>query len=246
MSLSGLYHNGRDAFFGHGDLPLTAAVVCFFQRTGLVGGVNLKVAQGDVAGFVERDDTVVLLVLVVAIAAGGVVVILYPYVKKLVVEQIIPKAKQIWDEWWGSEESSAQEEEYEEEASFEVLDSISDEGLETAYDRYRENMTDAEAKKELLEAFIMCLAAAKKICRVANADVKSPSGEITQGKLMLEMLTRNNLLDSINSIIENTPSLLEEEEVLKLSELLGVELFQEKEYLPINISTIEKSLREAS
>ena len=92
----------------------------------------------------------------------------------------------------------------------------------------------------------MCLAAAKKICRVANADVKSPSGEITQGKLMLEMLTRNNLLDSINSIIENTPSLLEEEEVLKLSELLGVELFQEKEYLPINISTIEKSLREAS
>lgn len=182
----------------------------------------------------------------VGAAAGGVVVILYPYVKKLVVEQIIPKAKQIWDEWWGSEESSAQEEEYEEEASFEVLDSISDEGLETAYDRYRENMTDAEAKKELLEAFIMCLAAAKKICRVANADVISPSGEITQGKLMLEMLTRNNLLDSINSIIENTPSLLEEKEVLKLSELLGVELFQEKEYLPINISTIEKSLREAS
>lgn len=114
--------------------------------------------------------------------------------------------------------------------------------LESAFNEYRENISSEEARRELLEAFILCLASVKKMKRVANANVIKSTGEIVSGKETIDTLTNENLIESINGILRENPSLINEYQLVMLSDTLGYCVFCENEFIPISGSAISESL----
>ena len=111
-----------------------------------------------------------------------------------------------------------------------------------AFEQYSVNMTSEEAQKELLDAFILYVISAKKVWKVAHANITDSNGKQINGNDMLDALSSSSIIDSINSIIAHNPALLEEWQSMALEGVLGHDIITEGRYVPIEISDLRKAL----
>ena len=108
--------------------------------------------------------------------------------------------------------------------------------IDTLYNEYRENMSNEDAQRELIEAFILYLESIRKIKRVANANVVDSKDIIIDGKTLLKSLASNGMLESINYLIRSNPALLDKSKKDLLSEILGYQIGAD--FIPITTDVL--------
>lgn len=111
-----------------------------------------------------------------------------------------------------------------------------------AFEQYSINMTSEEAQKELLDAFILYVLSAKKVWKVAHANITDSNGKQISGSEMLDAISNTSIIDSINSIITHNPALLEEWQSMALEGLLGRGIIAEGQYIPLEAADLRKAL----
>lgn len=114
--------------------------------------------------------------------------------------------------------------------------------FDIAYEQYSENMTSEEAQKELLDAFILCVLAAKKLNKVAHAKVTNSDGKTIDGRNLTDKISTPVVIEKINNILEHNPGLLEEWQTMALSDILGRTPFAEEKFIQIDGDKLQKSL----
>lgn len=189
------------------------------------------------------DAAAIAAILGIGIAIGVVIAKAFPYVKQWATETAIPKAKTLWNKLLNKPEQLAQDSSIE----FPIVNDTTEHSelsIDVAFNNYRENMSSEEAQKELLDAFLLYLISAKKLMRVANANIVEPTGTITDGKSVIATITSDSMIESINSIIKCNPELLDESHAKALSEILGHKVFVEAEYVPITQEELTLRLKE--
>lgn len=192
----------------------------------------------------DVNATAVTLLIGAGIAIGIGLSKAYPHVKKWVTETATPNAKHLWNKVRGksdtveSSQANVSVVEIEPETSKSTVLS-----MDTAFNEYKENISSAEAQKELLEAFFLYLASVQKMRRVANANVVNAAGEIVDGKTLIEALTSDVLIDSINDILRSNPKLISEQQIDVLSDVIGYKIFDGKEVMPISRKDLADGLK---
>lgn len=165
--------------------------------------------------------------------------------------EIIPEAKHKVSMWWKQRRSGEKKGTDSKEAtaakrqSKEVYTTIAlSADLDGAYRNYTINMTSEEAKKELFEAFVLQYLSMKKLQRVAHARIVDIDGKMVDGADVVGKLSNPEVLRSINRMLSQSPSLLEEWQAKALSEALGRKLVQNNQFVPIRRSELITSVAE--
>lgn len=162
-----------------------------------------------------------------AIAAGIIWIgeeVIAPAVSKWWKEKASPKINKLWNSLTKKNNNEISVKENSKAVGFAFENQI-----EEAYSKYRSNMTDEEAQKELLDIFILSAIMAKKIQKLSSANIISKED-------MVGILTSEKYINSINTILHNNPILLEQK-ANELSEILGCS-FKESEFEPITRNNI--------
>lgn len=118
--------------------------------------------------------------------------------------------------------------------------------FDNAYKEYRIYMTSEEVQKELIDIFMLSVIRAKKIWKVSHAnviDVHTVSEEFLEGQVLIEKLCNQDVVDSINDLLGKKPDLLEEWELIALSDIIGRNLFEDGQYVPIESGKLGNALR---
>lgn len=113
------------------------------------------------------------------------------------------------------------------------------------YEEYRINMTSEEVQKELIDIFMLEVIRAKKIWKVAHAnivDAKDSDGVNLNGKVLIEKLSSPEVLSSINALLQSKPELLDEWETMALSNILGRSVVKDGRYVPIESDSFRNAL----
>lgn len=116
--------------------------------------------------------------------------------------------------------------------------------LGKAYDKYVYDMTSEEAQIELLDIFILSVMLTAKIRKLSHSRIiqdGDTSSEYIEGQEIIERLSTPEYVASINKILENNPSLLEEK-AATLSKILGRSLVLNGEYVPIENDKFKEKL----
>lgn len=116
--------------------------------------------------------------------------------------------------------------------------------LDDAYEKYSNDMTSEEAQKELLDIFILSAIVAAKMRKLSNAHIKDigdVSGSYIEGKVVVERLFTTQFVNSINSILERNPRLLEESAV-PLAGIIGRSLIVNGAFVPIERDAFREAL----
>lgn len=116
--------------------------------------------------------------------------------------------------------------------------------LDEVYEKYVNDMTSKEAQRELLEIFILSAMLTAKIKKLSNARIikdGSTPGEYIEGQETIERLTTPEYIASINCILENNLSLLEEKSAT-LSAIMGRSLISNGQYIPIENDKFKEKL----
>ena len=116
--------------------------------------------------------------------------------------------------------------------------------LDEAYEKYSNDMTSEEAQKELLDIFMLSAIVAAKMRKLANAHIKDigdVSGSYIEGKAVVERLCTPQFVNSINSILERNPRLLEESAV-PLAGIIGRSLIVNGAFVPIERDAFREAL----
>lgn len=118
--------------------------------------------------------------------------------------------------------------------------------IDAAYENYSINMTSEEAQKEFVDAFILRLLSEKKLWKIAHANIVDASGNIIDGRAMIDKLSSPLMLENINTILNNNPALLETWQTMALEEILGRELVVDSCYIPIEAHDLRKNIMSPS
>ena len=110
------------------------------------------------------------------------------------------------------------------------------------YDHYTINMTSKEAKKELLEAYVLHLMSVKKLWKVAHSNVSDDNGQVISGKELIDKFCSPEIIGEINKILQYNPDLLESLAARTLEDILGRELVLEERYVPIEEQALKERL----
>ena len=154
--------------------------------------------------------------------------------------ETIPAAKLKVSNWWKRMRSGEKIEQ--KPAAVQKASSPRDEGFTTialptdldgAYRNYTINMTSEEAQKELFEAFVLQYVSMKKLQKLAHARIVDMNGNIVNGADVIGRLSSPAVLRSINQLLSQHPSLLDEWQGQALSEALGRKLIQDDHFVPI-------------
>lgn len=116
--------------------------------------------------------------------------------------------------------------------------------IDVVLEEYRENMSSDEAKKELVEAFVLQVIAARKIKRVAQANIVDENGHKVGGRELVDKLSNPALITEINAILSANPQLLSQQQATELSGFLGYSIISEGKFIPISSETIHEKLDE--
>ena len=212
--------------------------------------VNLDELMEDYAsdnsdGSDENNDALAIAALIgIGIAIGVAAKTAYPHVKSWITEKAIPGVKKVWNGLFHKDknilqiETSGADEMIEFENSHEI-------SIEKAVDDYKENMTSEEAKRELLEAFMLYVLSAHKLRKVSNAQIIKVDGEIEDGTELIEKIIQSGVIDEVNSILTLNPDLLEDKQMNILSDILGYHLKEDDKYIPIDVEQLEHRLLNA-
>lgn len=114
--------------------------------------------------------------------------------------------------------------------------------IDAAYENYSINMTSEEAQKEFVDAFILRVFSEKKLWKIAHANIVDSAGNITNGRIMIDKLSSPLMLENINTILNNTPALLEIWQTIALEDILGRELIEDSCYVPIDAQALRKNI----
>ena len=107
-------------------------------------------------------------------------------------------------------------------------------------------MTSEEAQKEFVDAFILRLFSEKKLWKIAHANIVDSAGNITDARAMIDKLSSPMMLENINTILTNNPTLLETWQTIALEDLLGRELIVDSCYVPIEGQVLKENLMSLS
>ena len=113
------------------------------------------------------------------------------------------------------------------------------------YDEYRVNMTSQEARKELIDIFMLSVIVVKKQWRLLHANITD--ADIDQTKVLelkhaINRLCSPAVLQDINGILAVNPLMLEEWASVSVSEILGREMIEKGVYLPIATNEMQDAL----
>lgn len=114
--------------------------------------------------------------------------------------------------------------------------------FDAAYEQYTVNMTSEEAQKELLDAFILYVFAAKKLSHVAHANVVDSAGKIVDSRTMIEKICTTQVIGRINNILVQNPELIEEWQSIALAGIIDGKVIEAKEFVPIDNNEFKERL----
>lgn len=115
-------------------------------------------------------------------------------------------------------------------------------GFDAAYKQYQINMTSEEAQKELFEAYVLHIMSAKKLWKVANANITDGDGSMIQGREMIDKFCNSTLVGTINQVLQSNPALLDGWTGVALKEILGRELVVDACFVPIRSQDLRMKL----
>lgn len=116
--------------------------------------------------------------------------------------------------------------------------------IEKTEQNYRNNMTSREAQEELVAIFLATLEISQRINNLANAKIKDEPEALmrkTGWEYVVGVLSKDDLIEGVNSILE-LPDALSEEQLSQLQNLLGRELYKSGDYSPVNKDEIRRLL----
>ena len=159
----------------------------------------------------------------------------YPHVKKFVVTKVAPPVKRFWNTKIRKKKA---------ENAIDCKSESTELSIDVVLEEYRDNMSSDEAKKELVEAFVLQVIAARKIKRVAQANIVDENGHKVEGRELVDKLSNPALITEINAILSANPQLLSQQQVTELSGFLGFSIIREGKYIPISSETMHEKLDE--
>lgn len=118
--------------------------------------------------------------------------------------------------------------------------------IDAAYENYSINITSEEAQKEFVDAFILRLLSERKLWKIAHANIVDSAENITDGRAMIDKLSSPLMLENINTILNNNPTLLKTWQTIALEDILGRELIVDSCYVPIEGQALRKNLMSLS
>ena len=172
---------------------------------------------------------------VISTAVGVVTTIVFPYVKKIVVTKVAPPVKRFWNTKIRKKKS---------ENAIDCKSESTELSIDVVLEEYRENMSSDEAKKELIEAFVLQVIAARKIKKVSQANIVDENGHKVEGREFVDKLSNPALITEINAILLANPQLLSQQQATELSGFLGYSIISEGKYIPISSETLHEKLDE--
>ena len=176
----------------------------------------------------------------VAVAAISVVIGVtatkaYPHIKKFVSTKIAPPVKQFWNAKVRKKKSIS---------TINCKSESTNLSIDTFLEEHRENMSSEEAKKELIEAFVLQVMVANKIKKVAQVNIVDESGFKVEKCEFADKLSNSALITKINAILSTNPQLLSQQQVTELSSFLGYNIISEGKYIPISSEIMRDKLDE--
>lgn len=159
----------------------------------------------------------------------------YPHVKKFVVTKVAPPVKRFWNTKIRKKKA---------ENAIDCKSESTELSIDVVLEEYRDNMSSGEARKELVEAFVLQVIAARKIKRVAQANFVDENGHKVEGRELVDKLSNPALITEINAILSANPQLLSQQQVTELSGFLGYSIIREGKYIPISSETMHEKLDE--
>ncbi len=177
------------------------------------------------------------------VAAGYGIAKAVPYVKKWKEEKFVPWfndslkpwAKRSWNKLRGKQGIQISTEE--------INNQIETSDVEISNDvirlKARERMTEKEAQKELIDAYVLIICAYKKANRVANAEIITPSGELVDGRTII---LDETVIAKVNAAIKKHPKLINTQQRRELSEVLGYDVFQQGKFVPITTVAVKNAV----
>ncbi len=168
-------------------------------------------------------------------AVGVVATKAHPHVKKFVVTKVAPPVKRFWNTKIRKKKA---------ENAIDCKSESTELSIDVVLEEYRDNMSSDEAKRELVEAFVLQVIAARKIKRVAQANIVDENGHKVEGRELVDKLSNPALITEINAILSANPQLLSQQQVTELSGFLGYSIIREGKYIPISSETMHEKLDE--
>ena len=213
--------------------------------------VNLDELMNDYSsetnGDGESDDATLAIAAFIGIgvAIGVAAKTAYPHVKKWVKYKAIPGVKRVWNGIFHKDEKVLVIETEEDSIQIEY-NNFYDLSIDRVVDDYKGKMTSDEAKKELLDAFMLYVLSARKLRSVAQAQIVSVDGKLEDGTELIEKIISSGIIDEVNSILVANPDLLEEQHKKILSDILGYQIKRNDQYIGIDALELENGLINAS
>lgn len=116
--------------------------------------------------------------------------------------------------------------------------------LDTAYEGYRESMSNEEAQKTLVEVAILASMLAERIKKLSNARIADDG--ITGGYLgwqeTVNRLSSQELVDGVSRILEGDVKLFDTAQIANLELILGLNLYENGQYVPIGSNEFRERL----
>ena len=100
--------------------------------------------------------------------------------------------------------------------------------FDTAFTNYQIYMDEPEVQKRLLDIYVSYIRIIYNLKLLANAQIIDRNGRTFSGKELVDKVTSLVVISQINRIIFENPALLDQQQALLLSEVLGQSLILEK------------------
>lgn len=190
----------------------------------------------------DNDDVDrVIIVALIGIAVGVAAKTAYPHVKKWVADKAIPGVKKVWNGIFNKEKNVLTIETNEDNSRIEC-DQKANITIQRVIDNYKTKMTSEEAKKELIDAFLLFVLSVRKLRRVSQSQIINVDGEIVDGTEIIEVIINSGMVDEVNAIFDSNPELLEDKQCEILSEILGYQVVEKGINFQIDKLMLEKCL----
>ena len=179
----------------------------------------------------------------VSLAAGilGTVAVMKsaPRIKSWWLDTVVPTAKNVW----GTIEpasNSADLAETEAMLKQPILDAFTN-GVEKAVQDTRGPMSSADAQRNLLEIMMAASIIADRMRALSNARIEDDT-ELPELRAAIEMLTTQQVTDSINQMLQSDSSLLDPDTRVIFWGIFGGGQDDEGEYVPITMDAVRDAL----
>lgn len=117
-------------------------------------------------------------------------------------------------------------------------------GLNIAYEKYTSDSNSVEVKRELLDIAIQSAMLADKIKNFTSkyADTNAVSNDFLEWQSVVEKVTSKNFVESLNAILKNDVTFLNQEHSKFLGDILGYDIVHNGQFIPIENDIFAQAL----